>query len=98
MPRLKHRRIDRLLQAHAVMYEPQEYREYPLLLLVAAGRAERQIWRAIARDQRGRERDARTRARSQGRGVALFEPANLAARRNRKAETRHHRRSLQPAA
>src|SRR4029077_2022880 len=43
VPGLKHRRIDGLLQAHAVMREPQEYRQDPLLLLIAARRADRQI-------------------------------------------------------
>ena len=56
--------VDRLLQAHAVMHETQENAKRPLLLLVAARRAERQIRLAATRDERRRERDARTRARA----------------------------------
>src|SRR3954465_5619688 len=77
---------------------PQKYRENPLLLLVAARRADRQIGRPVAGDERWRERDARTHARTHGRGMAVLQPADLAARRYRKAEARDDRRALQPAA
>src|SRR5258708_31471818 len=78
---LKHRRIDGLLQAHAVMHETQEYRERPLLLLVAAGRTEREIRLTTTRDEGRRERDARTCAAAQRRRVTVLQPAHLPARR-----------------
>src|SRR5207244_6002544 len=95
---LKHRRVDRLLQAHAVMHEAQENAERPLLLLIAAWCAECQIWLAATRDEGRRERDAWTRSAAQRRRMAILQPAHLPARRDRKPEARHHRRSLQPAA
>ena len=67
-------RVDRLLQVHAVVHVAQEGVQRPLVLQVAARRAERQVRLAAAQRQRRRQRRpralARARARSDARGRA----------------------------
>ena len=47
MRRVRHRLVDGLLQVQAVMGMAQEEQELPLLLLVAAGRAEDHVGLAV---------------------------------------------------
>ncbi len=90
--------VDRLLQIHAVMHVAQEGDQRPLLLLVAARRAEGEPGLAVAQRHRGRQRGARPLAgleRSRHGGV---QPEHLAARAQAEAELGNDRRALQPAA
>src|SRR3954452_3608046 len=87
------RRGDLLLQVQAAVDMPEEEVERPLVLLVAAGRAEREVWGAAAESKRRREPRARALA---GRGrvrQSLFEPEHLRARAQRQIELRHDRRA-----
>ena len=59
---VEHRRVDRLLQVEAEVREREEEDERPLVLLVAAGRPERERL-AVAPGHRRRERRARPLAR-----------------------------------
>ena len=70
----------------------------PLVLLIAARRAERHVRLAVAQRERGRQRGARPLARCETGGVALVQPEHLGARGQAEAELRDHRRALQPAA
>ena len=96
--RAEARRVDRLLQVQAVVDVAQERVQRPLVLLVAAGRAEREVRVAVAQGQRRRQRGARPLARRDGVGVGRVEPEHLAAHGDREAEARHHRRAREPAA
>src|SRR5262249_55609096 len=71
---VERRGVDRLLQVHAVVGVMEEQQERPLLLLVAARRAERQVGRAVPEGERGRERGARPLAGRKARVEALVEP------------------------
>src|SRR3954468_23648986 len=51
MVRVEARRVDRLLQVQAAVDVPQKEVERPLVLLVAARRAEREIWVAVAESE-----------------------------------------------
>ena len=62
------RAVDRLLQVHAVIDMVQEQQQRPLVLLVAAGRAERHIRLAVAEREPRRQGGARPLARRQRRG------------------------------
>ena len=95
MPR---RRLDRVLQAQAVVDVAQEEEQRPLVLAVAPGRAERQVRRAVAQHQRGCQRGPRPLASGQRVGQPLGQPEHLAPGRGPEPEARHHRRALQPAA
>ena len=48
---VEQRRVQRLLQGHAVMQVMQQHHERPLVLFVTAGRAECEPWLAIAQCQ-----------------------------------------------
>ena len=71
MRRMRHRHVDRLLQVEAMMHVPQEEQELPLLLLVAARRAEGQRRPALSKSQRRGQGGARPLAGREARGQAL---------------------------
>src|SRR4051794_28835216 len=96
--RVEARRVDRLLQIQAAVDMPEEEVERPLVLLVAAGRAEREVWVAAAECKRRRERRARALAGLERVRQPLLEPEHLRARAQREAELRHDRRAPEPAA
>ena len=68
------RRFDRLLQVHAEMDVAQEHVERPLVLLVAARRAERQIGLAVAQREGGREHGPRQKPSSGITGELCSQP------------------------
>src|SRR5579864_2685019 len=80
------RRVDRLLQVHPEMDVREERVERPLILLVAARCAEREIRLAVARDERRRERRPRPFARLERVRQACLEPEHLRARAETEAE------------
>src|SRR3954452_1029968 len=96
--RVDARRVDRLLQVQSAVDMPEEEVERPLVLLVAAGRAEREIWIAAAECERRRKRRARALAGLERVRQSLFEPEHLRARAQREAELRHDGRAPEPAA
>ena len=65
---MKSRRVDRLLDGHAVMHHAQEKDQRPLVLLLAARRAERHPRLAVAQRETGRQRGARPLAGRQAVG------------------------------
>ncbi len=69
----------------------------PLVLLLAARRAERHPRLAVAQREARRQRRARPLARCKAVRQARARPEHLPARAHRKAEFRDHRRGLQPA-
>ena len=80
------RRVDRRLQVVAEDDVTQEDVQRPLVLLIAAGRSEREVREAVAERERGRERRPRPLAgRERGR-QAVLEPEHLRARAERPAE------------
>ena len=97
--RLDRRRVERLLQVHAEVDHVQEELQRPLVLLVAAGRAEGQPrLRRCAAPATG---DNVVRGRLPGTsafGVPLVEVEHLAARAEREAEPLDHGRRADPAA
>ena len=98
MLRVEQRQVDRLLQVEAVMDAAQEQAELPLLLLVAARRAEGEAGLAVLEGDRGRQRRARALAGRERGGQAFFQPEHLGAGIQREAEFRDDRRGLHPAA
>ena len=72
---------------------PQEDVERPLVLLVAARRAERELRLAARENEPRRERRARPRAGLQRRGQPLLEPEHLRASPERPAERRNDGRA-----
>jgi hypothetical protein len=95
---LERRRIHGGLQIQAEVHVPQQQLQRPLILLIAARRAERGIGLAVAGDERRRERGARTASRSERRGQSFFHPEHLAARGHVEAQSRNRGRCLEPAA
>ncbi|MCY1513454.1 hypothetical protein D9M68_479550 [compost metagenome] len=93
-----HGEVDRLLQIQPVVDVAQEEQQLPLLLLVAAGRAECQVGLAVAQRQRGRERGARPLARRQRAGQPLFQPEHLRARVQPETQFGDDGRGLEPSA
>src|SRR6266508_6301727 len=69
--------LDRRLQVHRAHDVVEEGVQGPLILLVAAGRAERDLRLAVTEDERRRERRPRTRAGAQRRRQPLLEPEHL---------------------
>src|SRR6185312_7242704 len=90
--------VDRLLQIHAVMDMVQEKLGGPLILAVAARRAESHRRLAVPERQGRRQRAARPLAGREARRALLVEPGYLQPRAEAEAERRDHRRGLQPAA
>ena len=82
--------VDRLLQVQPAIDVIEEGVQRPLLLLVAAGRAPRQIRLPVAKREPGAERRARPRTRPQRRRQPLLEPEHLRARAERPAERGDH--------
>src|SRR5580700_4136688 len=60
---VERREVDRLLQVHAERQVVEEEQQRPLILLVAAGRAERQVRLAVPQREARGERRARPLAR-----------------------------------
>ena len=85
---VEHRRVDGFLQIHAVMNMAQEEHQFPLLLLVTARRAERQIGLAFAQREIRRQRGARPLARRQASRQAGLEPEHLGAVSEAEAQSR----------
>ena len=79
MLRVEQRQVDRLLQVEAVMDAAQEQAELPLLLLVAARRAEGEARLAVLEGERRRQRRARALARARARRAGP-PPARTSAR------------------
>src|SRR6266566_181471 len=92
------RRVDGPLQVEAVVHMGEEDVQRPLVLLVAAGRAEREVRLAAAQDERRRQRRPRPLPRRKRVRQALLEPEHLRARRQAEAELGNDRRAVQPAA
>ncbi len=92
------RAVDRLLQVHPVMGMVQEHQGRPLVLLVAAGRAEGEIGFAVLERERRRQCAARAPAGFEARRQPLLEPEHLHPRAEAEAQFGDHRRALQPAA
>ena len=84
--RVEHRRVDRRLQVAPVHRVGEEELERPLVLLVAAGRAERQHRPVVAHRQRRRQRRPRPPPAHQRRRQPLLEPEHLRARAEAEAE------------
>ena len=76
----------------------EKHVQRPLVLLVAARRAEREVRLAVARDQRRRERRARPLARRERVRQALLQPEHLRARAEAEPELGHDRCAPEPAA
>src|SRR3954454_5607960 len=93
---VEHRRVDRLLQVDAEVREREEEDERPLVLLVAAGRAERERL-AVAPGERRRERRPRSLARLERARQAFLQPEHLAAGAEAETEAGDNRRSVEPA-
>src|SRR6476646_2301814 len=92
------RRVDRFLQVHAGMDVPQEKLRGPLILLVATGRAPREIRFAVAQRQGWRQRGARPLAGCERGRMVFVEPEQLRAGTKAEAELGYDGRRLQPPA
>ena len=92
--------VDGLLQVHAEMHHVQEELERPLVLAVAAGRAEGDVWEAglLGESYGGRECGAGTLAGLQLLGVILVEVEHLPPRAQRETQALDHRGRLNPRA
>ena len=86
----KARRLDRFLHVHPEVDKIQEKLKRPLILLIAAGRAEGEEGFGATRRDRGGQRGARAFARSQSIGMSLIETEGLNASSERKAERVDH--------
>src|SRR6266480_4237477 len=75
--RVEGRRVDRALQVQPAIGVLQKEVERPLILLVASGRTERQVWIAAAERERRRERRARALAGLERIRQPLLEPEHL---------------------
>ena len=81
------RRVDRRLQIHPEIDDVEQELQRPLVLLVAAGRAEDHVRPAVARRERRRQRGPRPLARREGVRVAGRQVEDLGASPEREAET-----------
>jgi hypothetical protein len=95
---LEHGRVDRFLQVHPVMQMAQGESQGPLVLIVAAGRTEHHVGRAVAQYQIDRQRRARPSAGRERRRKALFEPEHLGAAGQAETELRDGGGGVQPTA
>ena len=77
MTGVKLRGVDGRLQVHAMVHVAKEYRQTPLILLVATRRAEGQPGLTVAADHRRCERCARPASRCQRGRQTLGEPEHL---------------------
>ena len=97
------RGVDGALEVEAAAYrraqrDGEEEVQLPLVLLVAAGRAERHDRHAVAQGERGGEGGAGAAARGQGVRQALVQPGHLEPGAEREAQFGHDRVGLEPAA
>jgi hypothetical protein len=92
------RGVDRLLEVAAEVEMAEQRVELPLVLHVAAGRADRHVGLAVAEHQSRRQRRARALPRLERVGQPLGEPEHLRARAHAEAEAGHDRRAVEPAA
>ena len=90
--------VDGLLRRHVVVDHAQEEDQRPLVLLLAAWRAEGHPGGAVVQGEAGGQRGARPLARHQAVGQAGLEPEHLAARAHREAQAGNDRGGLQPSA
>src|SRR3954447_1417918 len=95
--RVPGRGVDRGLQVQPTERVGEPEAQLPLLLLVAARRAEGEGRNAAAQGQGGREGGPRALARRQRVGQARLEPEHLRPGTQGEAELGDHRRALQPA-
>src|SRR5438477_1457676 len=86
MVRVEVRRVDRLLQVQPAIDVLEEDVQGPLVLVVAAGRAEGEVGVAAAKGERRRQRGARPFAGLERVRQAVLEPEHLRARPEREAE------------
>src|SRR5260370_1927573 len=94
---VEHRRVVRGLQAVAENHVRQEEFERPLILLIAAGSAERDPRLAIAEHERRAESGTRPFAAFDAVGVIGIEVEHLRPRTEAEAQAVDDRRALQPA-
>ena len=92
------RGVDRGLQVAAEVQVAEQRAERPLVLHVAARRADRHVGLAAAQHERRRERRARPLARLERVRQPLGEPEHLRARAEAEAEAGDDRGAVQPAA
>src|SRR5262245_24547290 len=90
--------IDRLLQIHFAVNVLEEKLRRPLILLIATGRAPREVWLAVAQREGRAQRRAWTLARRQGRWMLFIEPEYLRARSESETELWNDGRRLKPTA
>src|SRR5437879_5500857 len=94
---VEHGRVDGCLQVLSENGVSEEKLKRPLVLLVAAGCAERKAWFAVAKRERRAERGPRPFAAFQVIGVLGVEVEHLGSRAEAEAEAWDHRRALQPS-
>src|SRR3954454_24344889 len=94
MLRMEQWLIDRLLQVQPVMDMAQEEDRLPLVLLVAARRAEGDVGLAVAERHRRRQRGARTLARRQTGRQSFLQPEHLGTAGQAETQLRNDRRAL----
>ena len=91
MNAVKGRVVDGELQIHVKIDVVEEEFQGPLILLIAAGRAEDHPRLAVFEHQTRRQGRSRAFAGNQGAGVVRVEIEHLAARAHREAESRDDR-------
>src|SRR4029453_2273483 len=91
-------RIDRLLQIHFAVNVPEEKLRRPLILLIATGRAPRQVWLAVVQRECRAQRRAWTLARHQTGRMLFVKPEHLRTRAKPETELWNDRRLLHPTA
>jgi hypothetical protein len=91
-------RVDCGLEVESEVHVREEDVQRPLILLVAAGRAPRQVWIAAAQRERGRQRRTWTAPWRERARKAALEPEHLQARSEREAELGNRRGAVEPAA
>src|SRR5438309_1371229 len=94
---VEHGRVDGCLQVLSENAVSEEKLKRPLVLLVAAGCAERKAWFAVAKRERRAERGLRPFAAFQVIGMLGVEVEHLGWRAEAEAEAWDHRRALQPS-
>src|SRR5207302_468738 len=94
---VEHGRVDGCLQVLSENGVSEEKLKRPLVLLVAAGCAERKAWFAVAKRERRAERGPRPFAAFQVIGMLGVEVEHLGSRAEAEAEAWDHRRALQPS-
>src|SRR3989441_6062443 len=92
---VEHGRVDGCLQVLSENGVSEEKLKRPLVLVVAAGCAEREAWFAVAKRERRAERGPRPLAAFQVIEMLGVEVEHLGSRAEAEAEAWNHRRALQ---